>query len=268
MSYPNEFDLLIRDVKQEYLQKRRDGESRSEAVRSVMDSYAEEAEDCEENLALHFGLLLALAEHNELYPEFSERARLLLAREEQEQVLQKPARRYVQRCAELVNDPNRYGDEAIIKKRRVYNAGLKIGDTFAHKITCPVSEPPGLKGQFIVLTVAGEYDDISGRPTYLMYGYFAEDLEVLSNPDRRSEMRCVRAMRHDNGWDYFFQVGFTSKKKQQAFELTYVGTFSDLPRPTDHVAEDPRVAMPLYADFEPHFCRLYQSYGTFQAADG
>lgn len=268
MPFLNDFDLLIRDIKQEYLHERRNGKSRGEAVRSIMNSYAEEAEDYEENLALHFGLILALAEHNELFSEFSEQARLVLMQEEREQALQKPARRYVRQCTELINDANRYGDEAVIKKRRAYDAGFKIGDTFARKITCPVSEPLGLKDQFIVLTVAGEYYNVSGKRMYLMYGYFVEDLDVLSNPDRRSEMRCVRAMRHDNGWDYFFQVGFTSRKKQQAYELTYIGTFPDLPKPIDHVEEDPRVAMPLYADFEPHFCRLYQSYGTFQAADG
>lgn len=263
MPFLNDFDLLIRDVKQEYLNERRNGKGRSEAVRSIMNSYAEEAEDYEENLALHVGLIFALAEHNELFNEFSEQARLVLAQEERERVLQKPVRRYVQRCTELLNDPNRYGDEAVINKRRGYNPGLKIGDTFSHKVTCPESEPLGLKEQFIVLTVAGEYDNISGKRMYLMYGYFVEDLDVLSNPDRRSEMRCIRAMRHDNGWDYFFQVGFTSRKKQQSYELTYIGTFFDLPRPTDHVEEDPLVAMPLFVDYEPHFCRLYKLYGTF-----
>ena len=233
---------LVAEVKEEYLELRRDGRDRQAATEELMERYIEEITIGAEDDGLQFWVGLADGQYanRELTAEIAGKAREALDAMEQTDWEITPGdlrrRREHYRLAPMP-------EKKMGKPRPKFRCQWQIGDTFAYRLTGSYAEQSGTAGAYILLRKANELDGGNGKifPTVYLSLWEKEEL-----PRTLEEYRTAPLMRLDNGrfaipreyYEYRAVVIIDSKKQLESMPLTYLGNFHGADGPDDEVVID------------------------------
>lgn len=260
---------LIYDIADLYFSFRRNGNGRDEAVRRILTEYRDVLEDPDDGFCVKTGLALALAKNGEITET--------IKREALEAIDEYRIDNNGEDVSEAVNRLKEYlinsepGEEIFVSRKKTYDPGWEIGDTFIHKITHPRSKQGGILGWYIVFRKAGEYVNVKGQRVQLVYTTVCPEESIPHSSDELIRLGLLRMMNQGSRWDYLGQLQFSGEKDEESWGLTKIGCFPDVPVPKDSTEENPRLAYPLYGstngkqnepDFEVIVSELYSSNGV------
>ena len=168
MAIQNSFYLIVKDVEKLYISFRKAGKNRKEALDVIRDDYAQELQDADDRLSVLIGLSLALCKKKELIEPIATETLDEIADVISKCKLDKKDLKYLLNIEQCLKNEEVYGNEALYKPKSLYVPDWKVGDTFSHTLTCPLSEELGIKGWFILLCKVGEHVDEFGDHRQLM----------------------------------------------------------------------------------------------------
>lgn len=270
MEYQNTFHPILEDVQKQYVKYRKNGETRAAAIERIREDYAQELQDNDDRLAVLLGLSLSLCKKRELVAPVAAETLSEIQRVYQEGELDQAAYAQLAEYENCFRNDAVYGKEAIYKRISKYTPAWKIGDTFSHALTYPTAEALGIKNWFILLYKVGEYVDAFGAHFQLMYVSLCPPDKIPTCPEDLQALGFLPMMQAGDRSEYLAQVSIQSKKDENAYGLTFIGCYPNLPRPDDCCDENPCTAMPLlgrlrqadpWPSYEDQICRLYKKYG-------
>ncbi|MBQ8812970.1 MAG: hypothetical protein IJZ85_00525 [Lachnospiraceae bacterium] len=270
MAIQNGFYLIIKDVEKLYVNFRRSGKSRDDALKVIRDDYVQELQDADDRLPVLIGLSLALCKKKELIEPIATETLNEITCVIRECELNKKDLEYLLNIEQSLKDKKVYGQEALYKQKSVYVPDWKIGDTFSHILTCPLSENLGIKGWLILLCKVGEFIDEFGVHRQLMCASLCPPEKVPACKEDFQELGFLRMMRMGDKTEYIAQMTLKSKRAEKACGLTKIGCFPDISFPDDCVVLDLLTAMPLFGmvrrgeswpGYEVQVCVLYKTNG-------
>lgn len=260
-------DMLCWDVQQEYAEYRRIGKSREEAVKTILGSYSEAMEDEEDAISIITGLILALCGKKELFQEIAGLARSLINQFPMDS-------REKARFEGLLEDPSKYGPEAVYLARRVYDPGWRDGDAFAHTITCPTAKALGIEGWSVILYKYGTFTDRFRRVKQLMCVSVCPPDQIPRSSQQLNELGFLPMMLHSFGpkgreIQYHVSVSVPNKREEANLALSKIGNFPDVRLPENLEGENLLVSRSFngfvrkgteWPFFEEEFCAAYRDY--------
>jgi len=267
----NNFLPLIEDIKRLYVTYRRMGQSRAEAVETLLDEYSWELTDTDERLAVLLGISFALCKKNELYEEIAAETRDELQRVRQAVDLNDKEERYLSNAEQQLLSPESYGPEAKYRKKVIYVPDWKNGDTFARQLTYPDAEGLGIMNWYIILHKVGEHVDDLQEHRQLMTVSLCPPDKLPRNSDELQQLGFLPMMRFGNRFEYLAQITIKSKRVLDGYGLSFIGHFPDVDFPSTVMDENPLVAMPLFGilrkddlwpSYEDVICRKYRAHKT------
>lgn len=233
---------IVGDLKYQYAKYRQSGQTRDQAVQTLMAQYYDELTAGAEDDGLLFWVGLADAQYalRELSDEVAVRG---LAALEQLSLaipeitpgdIEKRRRQYA--CAPMPERAN-------IRKPQGFCCRWRIGDTFAFLLAGPEAEKNGLAGGYVLLRKVRE-SEAEGKIFPLVTLTHWKKAQLPSND---VEFQSVPILRLSNGrldspkstYEYRIQIRFTSQKQVNELKLQYLGNFSNVPMPENEFF-DPR----------------------------
>lgn len=159
---------MIHDIQKEYLNYRRNGISREDAIHELIEAYAAELKDEDDAPQVWIGLAYVTSVGNELTTKLMMQA---------EKGLDRLMNQHPEMAADLlafrdsVCDASRLGPEAKypLPHKRSYRPDWEEGDTFAYELQGEYSRSFGLEGWFIILRKKGEATGHTGNSNPLVY---------------------------------------------------------------------------------------------------
>ena len=243
---------LVSDVVDYYTSQRELGYSREQALGRIRDSFQDEFRDEDDRPILMIANALALCKKGELTQEVRRDALdaiAFLKENATEDSLPEEKQDYEDLIQYLSEE--RIGAEAIYKKKKPYDPGWIIGDTFAHPLSQTMAERIGLPGGYILFRKVGEYVGHTNRHMQLVYITVCPADSIPSSEEELRSLGYLRMMKRDAGWDYLGQICFKSRKDQEKWGLCKIGCFPNAGHPDDATAENPVVSMPFFGDKRP-----------------
>lgn len=258
------------EVQKMYASLRSSGVSRECTLLTILDRFDSEIVDFEDRFFVMVGIVVSMASKKELTVDIAnETIHIInqLRKETQSDAIGDFAFLEVEQL--LANKEN-FGDEASFEFNKRYRADWKIGETFSHIITDPVSKALGIYNWLIIFYKTGEFTDEFGSHRHLMYVSICPPERKPATAQQLQSLGFLKMMRHDLGWDYLAQITINSKREEHRYELTSIGYFPDIALPNDRTEENPLSAMPLFGRikkndpcprYEMQICRLYKKHG-------
>jgi len=238
---------IIAEVREQYVNYRKSGKTREEAVALMHDYYSEELMDIEDGAIVLSGLVFALADKKELYEELVTCASCAIAKL---RVILEPddARKQILEIADkYIMDPSVWGSAAAYNGRKKYTSSWMIGDVFSHAIETPSAKSLGLNGWFIIMYKKGEHVDEFGKVRHLMYVSLCPPEKIPTTPDQLADLGYLGTVKRDQGWEYLVQLGTKSKKEELSYKLTKIANFEKVKLPDNEIIANPLTAMPMIA---------------------
>lgn len=253
-------------IQEEYVFYRRDGKSRDETVRTMLDYYAQELEDGDDVVPVLTGITLALRKKRELFDEFAAKAKELIDQDD----VDPHAKRNLER---LLADPTVYGQEAFYRIKKPYDTGWKYGDTFAHTITCPGAKRLGIDGWTIIFYEYGAHLDKFHCVHHLMCVSVCPPDQIPCSSQQLNELGFL-PMLHSSGPNgkeiqYHVSVSVQNKREEANMALTKIGRFPDVRLPQNLEKENLLVSRVFigyvrkgteWPCYEEEVCAAYQDY--------
>ena len=240
---------FVEEIKDLYADLRLDGKTRDQAINEIYEEYADVLQnDIEEGSVIRIAIALALSRKNELTLEAREEAvnaiEILRKRSFEEEDPWIPSG-YFDKFLKKLSEKH-LGSEAVYRKKRTYDPGWEIGDTFIHPFTIRKAMEMGLTKWYIVIRKIGEYLDKENHHNQLVYITICPPDAIPATKEELDSLGYLRMMKHDKGWDYIGQLSFSSRKDEERWQLTKIGCFPDAGRPADAMEENPYVTMPFF----------------------
>lgn len=256
---------MIEDIRLDYFALR-ESKTRKEVVAWIKETYAKELQDAEDMVVAMIGLAVALGKKKELTEEIADQTICAIADAHKNAVLDDVTSQFYNDASAYLREPSLYGSEKPLRQKTSYVPNWEKGDTFYHTLTYPTAKYLGIMGWSIIMHCIGQYTDYTGKQIQLVYISLCEPgKEPRSEADMEKlcfmPMMCMGAK-----WDYLAQLDITSKRKENAYELTKLGYFPNIPLPPNRTDEDPRTSMPLWSwkrkddpwpMYEEQICRIY-----------
>ena len=235
-----EFPFLY-DLKTEYPQLRRDGCSRSEAVKTLTERYNAELTIGAEDDGLLFWVGLADAQYQlkELSEEVAGKALEALDRiqETDWDVCKGDLERRRKKYAQAPMPERKVG-----KPRPPFSCGWEIGDTYAYQMKGPEAEQMGISGKYMLLrTVDNELFDKTVIPVVTVTFWEAKPFPTTVEEFMSKQMlilkRAGNSLFDVPGYVYKTYLNISCKRFLNCLNLEYVGNFPDVPMPDDEVEQ-------------------------------
>ena len=261
---------LVYDIQEQYVNYRKNGMSRSEAVDKIRQENADELQDFDERYLALIGLSLALCKKNELIESIATETLEEIRRVSVDDELQATFHTFFSEVERYLKDESVYGEEAPYKRVTKYVPDWKVGDVFVHKLSCNEAEPIGINGWFVVFYKVGEYRDENEDTRQLMCVSICPPDKLPTCESDFQKLGFLPMMECDKK-EYLAQLKIKSKKAENNYELTKIGNFENIILPESLHEENPLVCMPLFEfrskwtgpcpAYENALCRIYKSHG-------
>jgi hypothetical protein len=227
------------DIKNEYLELRRDGTGREQALSILEKRYSAEINEAPEDDGAIFWISLADGqwENREISAETAEKAICALT------VLEGSEWRISK--ADISRRRMWYSHSPMPEKkigiiRRKFRCEWEIGDTFAYQLSGSAAEQNNVSGQFILMRKVSDVEFGDGRlfPVVTLSLWAEKPF-----PQTTAEFCSVPLLKLSRGrfglpdslYEYRTQIVIRSQKQLRSIPLIYVGNFSGVPDPEDEV---------------------------------
>lgn len=260
---------LVNDIQEQYVNYRKNGMSRSEAVDKIRQENADELQDFDERYLVLIGLSLALCKKNEMIKSLADETLDEIRRVSVDEDLENAFRNFFANVEQCLKDESVYGEEAPYKKSAKYVPDWKVGDVFIHQLTHPKSIPLGINGWFVIFYKVGEYCDMYGDLNQLMCISLCPPDKTPTCDSELQALGFLCMMGRENP-KYLSQMTIKSKKAENYYELTKIGNFLNVYLPASVLNENPVVAVPLFGyskwdaplpAYEDYICGRYKECG-------
>lgn len=259
---------IIGEVRSAYLKCRKNGMTRSEVIKKIRRSYAEELQDVDDRLPVLLGLTLALSKNHELIESLADEVLDEIRRLKADGIPESFRRADFSEIEEFLKDTSLYGEEAYFKPPSKYIPDWKPGDTFIHKLTYHASEELGISGWYIILYKICDFTDGYGDVRQLMCVSLCPPDRIPTCGSELEELGLLCMMYMDKP-EYLSQLTIKSKRAENAYELTKIGNFPNIRVPASILEENHLTASPLFSfkkwtapcpGYEDQICRNYKKY--------
>lgn len=253
-------------VQEEYVFYRRDGKSRDETVRIMLEYYELELEDSDDVVPVLTGMIMALRKKRELFDGFAAKAREYLAQDN----IDPHARKHLEA---LLADPAMYGQEAFYRIKKPYDPGWQYGDTFAHTITWSGAEKLGIRGWVIILYEYGVYLDRFHHVRHLMCVSVCPPDQIPRSGQALNDLGFLPVfyLAGPKGAEiqYHVSVPLSNKREEKSLGISKIGNFPDVKLPEGLEEESLLVSRSFIGQpvrdgtcphFEMEFCTAYEDY--------
>lgn len=257
---------VLREIKDEYLNLRRDQHSRSAAVKALMEKYHNELFSGSNDDALLFWIGLADAQYavKELDAKVAQHAL---------SALDSIGETDWDICVgDLIRRKEHYmtapmPEREKIGKSRKFRCSWKVGDTFAYQLIGDDAKSYGLEGSCILLRKVDELETWDGRlwpiVTLTMWkkGYLpTTSAEFSSEPIlilNKRQFLCPAGT-----YEYRTELLVTSAQKLKRLNLIYIGNFLNVEMPSDEfiIREPGFITMTPLERFEWECCVYWQNH--------
>lgn len=273
MTIKKSLNPVIENIKKQYKNHRKMGRTREDAIMLIRNEYVQELNDEDDRLAVLIGLSLALCKKKELFESIA-----IETLDEVKRIYYDSTRRmddnvdYAE-IIHLLENKEMYGTEASYRKTSIYVPDWKVGDTFSHVLTYPLSKALGITGWIILLYKVGEYVDEFNVHHQLVLVSLCSPDKVPGCDKDFEKLEFLPMMYMGDKVEYLAQITVKSKKEEASCEITKVGCFPDVLLPYSYVKENPLTAMPLFIKkkggekwpgYEDQICRIYKKWSRMK----
>jgi len=231
---------VLEEIKDEYMQLRREGNGRSEATMKLQKSYIHEITEgaADDGLLFWIGLADAQYARKELETEIAERASAALDRLEKLELgiaigdLQRRRKHYAQ--APMT-------EKKVGKPRPRFQCAWNVGDTFAYRIQGEEAQAYNLAGRYALFRTL-EVRDIGDGRCWPVVSVTIWDKEPL--PQNSEEFQSVPMLIVNTGgrcnspkdkFEYRMLMIIKNRKQLDGLALQYVGNFQDVAMPEEEI---------------------------------
>lgn len=271
MNTQNNFASISEDVQLQYVNYRKKGFSRNDAIALIRKAYTCELHDEEDKIAVLAGLVLALCQKKELFETIADETRAEIGHIKRYYSKNNITCTYIERIEEALKDIAVYGGEASYAQASVYKPNWMVGDTFSHILTHPLAEKLGITGWSILFYKVGEYIDNQEGHRQLMLVSLCPPGDIPSSYEELQRAGFLPMMQLGERLEYLAQIVIKSKREEKSYDLTKVGCYIPSGEPLmDHYnGENPLVTTPLFGRlkrndvrpaYEDQICRLYRKF--------
>lgn len=230
---------LIEEVKQLYMDLRRDGKNRTIATETLVKEYANEITIGTEDDGLQFWIGLADGQYQakEITAEVAEKGLAALARL-QALIPNITVGDIERRRAHYALAPM---PEKRIRKAKKFRCPWNIGDTFAYQLSGEDADELGIAGKYMLFRKVDEREFDKGRIVPMVTVSLWDGLPF---PRTAQEFQSVPLLKICNGgrcgspkekYEYRTLITFRSFKQLSSLPLQFVGNFHDTAMPKDEI---------------------------------
>ena len=230
---------MILEVRDSYIDLRKSGSSRRDAVREMCEKYAEEITlgASDDGLLFWIGLADGQSMHKELTLETAEQALRALDGLSGmcPEILPGDISRRKEKYLAAPMPEHKFG-----KPRKKFRCCWENGDTFAYRLTGPEADMLGVNGQYILLRKVSEQEQWDGRllPVVTL-ALWERDVLPQSREDLLTAT-CLKIARGrmglpGNKYEYRTELIIKNQKELDSTPLVYLGKYENLPMPADEV---------------------------------
>lgn len=269
--YPLVFDIL--DAYRAALQRGMDCVSAGDLIRQ---SYCQELQDEDERDIVWIALALAQAQATTQDKTAKQNALRAIQACLADHKLSADEKDAFEQARQLIESPAASPVKKT-RKRAPYLPDWKIGDTFAHPLTHPLTTHVGLTGWYVLFRKIGEYIDSKHKTNQLGYLSLCPS-DML--PKTEAEMAALGYLRvmygmygGRVGWEYLTQVSVQSKATERSLQLEFIGNFPAIAGPSDEAPLNPMIATPFFNGidketgcprYEKSVCLMYKRNGILK----
>lgn len=230
---------VISEIKDEYLNHRRNQQSRSDTVECLKNIYRNELSSgcCDDALLFWIGLADAQYAAKELESEVAQQALSALdaiVMNDWDICIGDITRRKTRYASAPMPERQKFG------KSRKFRCSWEIGDTFAYRLDENEAQAYGLEGKYVLLRKVDETEKWDGRlcpvVTFTLWGnpiFPSSSAEFCSEPIMILNKPCLCP---PGIYQYRTELLVTSAKKLKQLGLVYIGNFRDVEMPSnEHV---------------------------------
>ncbi len=217
---------LISDIISVYESLRRDGQSREEAVKTVLAEFAGEAPDTEDDALTWIGLAMAMAKNKELTADVldrsNERFDIAVSVFPDVRALLGSEKRRLQ-------DPLCSGPEKKYRKINRFRPDWKAGDTFIQQMNGKIPRRFGMEKWYSVIRKSGEFRDRDGYWVQLVYLTVCEPDRIPRTTGDIDALGYIPIYPWQRQGKWEFQAGIRvgSRRQLSGFEFAFVGNYAD-----------------------------------------
>ncbi|MBR3280207.1 MAG: hypothetical protein IKG01_15100 [Lachnospiraceae bacterium] len=254
------------DVIREYVDYRRSGLGREEAIQKILDSYAAELDDVDDGPQVWIGLAKATGKKHELTEDLLEKASGAF----DICAVQNPefARQFKEAKKRACNADLLGGEAKYPKKRKTrWKASWKVGELYSYQMQGEYPAKYGLDNWYALLYKTAELIDTDGK-LYHVFCYAVSE----SIPSTSEELSSLEWLYYPNGSarQYSVRLYAPSAKTEKAYNLSLVGAFENVVLPNEEAYNPELYIYLLFAgnvrsaagstipDIEVHFCHSYK----------
>ena len=259
---------LVSDVKSVYILFRRQGKGREQAIRDIMDKFAQELSDEDDAPQVQIGLAAALAQKQELTSERLSAA--IEAFDSLANLFPDHAEKFASWKNQICSEKH-LGPEARYPRKRFYDPKWEIGDTFVHPLHGEYPKKYGLDGFCVLLRVAARLMGEDGDLRYQMYLTVCKENSLPQSSEQLEALGYLPFSEDFAGYEYRASLHVTSKKKLERFSLEKIGNYPIIVPPKAEILPKPPITgWPLLlrppgsdpeSTLDIYTCWNYQRYG-------
>ena len=262
---------IVFDTEESYVQWRRRGKNREDAIKEIENEYSNELSDIDDAPQVWIGLAKALGKKKELLPEvYTEAKKAFFALKnrypEHNKLLQLEESRT---C-----DFSKIGPEAKYAKKRIWKPDWQIGDTFEYLLKGDISATHGLIGKKVIVRKIGENLTESGEWEQIVYLSLCENGKTPKTTEELDSLGYIPrdwAKREKKYYHYRWPILVTSPQKHRALQFTRIGTFPDAQPPRDEeisilgrIPLFPEIKEDCFKSLEFQVCYRIKNYGIIR----
>lgn len=239
---------MLSEIKEEYVQLRKDGQSRAEATLTMVARYDNEITLGADDDGLIFWIGLADAQYSirELTKPVADKAMAALQELENSDWAVTPRDTQTRR--------ERYAaapmpEKKSFRTRKPFRCSWQIGDTFAHILSGEVAQKAGLAGKYMLLRKVDEIDWGKGCVHPVMTATLWDDKPMPRSTEEFCRLPMLRTSygkisisiggpqlgAEIGQYEYRMDLLINSSRQLEDMQLSYIGNFPDVEMPDDEV---------------------------------
>ncbi len=231
---------MIYEVKEAYIHYRKDGKSREEAVRALMEDYHNELTEGAEDDGLLFWIGLADGQYyrKELSQEVADKATAAINVFLDLGVSLAPGdlHRRIKKYKEAPMSEKKVG-----KPRPKFRCPWAIGDVYAYPLSGPDAEKEGIAGKYALLRKVDEHEGWDGRSFAVVTVTLWDTLPLPTTAEEFSREPLMvfrkggRMFTPRDHAEYRAELLVSTLKQLRTAPFEYLGNFSNTPMPNNEI---------------------------------